>query len=169
MSIFNLVVVAEQHDPVEGVDLIFRRVLNYTLRSVITCGQDPTKPYGDWPPAVIADRVSDPTCGFVVVVLDEGKGPNDAGDLGPKCFAAVQAAQTHNKPYILLLPFVRYRHIVEPTMDAVACADAEGQAKIIEASSFRFSCGDESLRMPVINITMSFDCLIAEIMAVAST
>jgi len=91
-------------------------------------------------------------------------GPDAAWDLGPRCFAAVRSAQAHNKPYKLLLPFVRYRHIVEPTMDAVDCADAEGRAKIMEASSFRFVCGDDSIRVPLDKLTMSFDCLVAEIM-----
>lgn len=99
----SMIGVCEKFSETDGDDVLLKNVVLYSLRMIATLG-DPQHPRGDWTPDEIRKRINSDACGIVVVVLDmDGR-----RDLGPKCYAAIDAAQKANKPYLILAPIVRW-------------------------------------------------------------
>lgn len=155
---FQLCVVSETHDPVKGDDMLVRHMLAYTLRGVVTMRPDIDP--SDWSVNTIVARVASPEISFVIVVADISTGPDDAFTLGPKCFAAVKTALAHNKSYLLMMPYRRFEYIAGEHVKAIGqVEDADGQRILMKAARYRFVCGEEALRVPLRNLTCSFDSI----------
>ena len=95
-----MVGVVEKFDATSGDDLMLRSAVQYALRGLLV-GED--GPRADWTPEEVRDRVLSESCGLVVVILD-----GEALDqIGPKCYAAIEAAQQSARPLIVLAPVLR--------------------------------------------------------------
>lgn len=95
-----MVGVVEKFDDTNGDDIMLRSAVQYALRGLLT-GNDGLR--ADWTPEEVRERVLGDSCGLVVVILDGAS----LDRIGPKCYAAIEAAQQSGRPMIVLAPVLQ--------------------------------------------------------------
>lgn len=168
-----MLTVCEVFDQDNGDDLMIRRSVEYALRDLASTGPEADR--ADWDAATIAERV--PRASFVVVVL-AGHLEGDAIVLGPKCLAAILAAQASGVDYLVLCPFRQYARATEHVRDLVECLNgatrdgvpltdeevAAAQREVVGRVSARAVQGGEVVaRIPHERLTMSIDAVVQRV------
>lgn len=138
----SLIGICERYEE-NGDDILIKNVVLFSLRGCVTLG-DPPYPRADWTPDEIRERIQSDACAMVVVVLDVLQ---NGRELGPKCYAGIDAAQKSGKPYVVLVP----------ALTAVALWVDVTKTAVIRLG--RNGCPD--LLVPAEEVTHSFDRLLA--------
>lgn len=161
---FRPVFVAETFNPDASVadDTVLPHVLGFVLRGVVEMSppKTPLHDRGDWSVAEVYAAVAAADAVFVMLDPPPGGGCGVI-QTGPKCFAAVKAAQLHGKPYSIVLPLLRYRTICGDVIDACEAAPEE-QRRIVDDAEFKLvAVGTEdpgaALTVPMSCLTCSID------------
>lgn len=154
---FQVMVVCDRYDAAGDDASVVRNALLYGARGIV---DDQTGTHRDWPLDELRDRCA--TAGYVVVVLDGRRG-DAARTIGAKCAAAIDAAQAHDRPYLVLCPYAQYRAINGAALEALEAVEDEDQRRAAARKlrmAFLHEDGSVRARVPLDAMTISVDHLL---------